>query len=49
VYDNPIDRTVAASWWTACSQLGRGTVTLLYGSKEARFNNATALREYLEA
>jgi uncharacterized protein YeaO (DUF488 family) len=31
------------------SQLGRGTVTLLYGSKEARFNNATALREYLEA
>jgi uncharacterized protein YeaO (DUF488 family) len=31
------------------SQLGRGPVTLLYGSKEARFNNATALREYLEA
>jgi uncharacterized protein YeaO (DUF488 family) len=29
------------------AQLGRGTVTLLYGSKETRFNNATALREYL--
>ena len=31
------------------SQLGSGTVTLLYGSRETRFNNATALREYLEA
>jgi uncharacterized protein YeaO (DUF488 family) len=28
-------------------QLGTGTVTFLYGSKEARLNNATALREYL--
>jgi uncharacterized protein YeaO (DUF488 family) len=27
----------------------RGTVTLLYGSREERFNNAAALREYLEA
>ena len=26
-----------------------GTVTLLYSSKEERLNNATALREYLEA
>lgn len=29
--------------------LGRGTTTLLYSSKEERLNNATALREYLEA
>ena len=29
-------------------QLGRGTVTLLFGSKEERLNNATALVEYLE-
>ncbi|HTG02355.1 MAG TPA: DUF488 family protein [Nitrospirota bacterium] len=26
----------------------RGTVTLLYGSKEERYNNAAALKEYLE-
>jgi len=25
-----------------------GTVTLLYGSKETRLNNATALKEYIE-
>ena len=31
------------------SQLGRGTVTVLFGSKETRLNNATALREYLTA
>jgi len=31
------------------SQLGRGTVTVLFGSKETRRNNATALREYLTA
>ncbi len=30
------------------THLGHGTVTILYGSKEARLNNATALREYLE-
>ena len=24
------------------------TITLLYGTKEDKFNNATALREYLE-
>jgi uncharacterized protein YeaO (DUF488 family) len=29
------------------SHLGRGTVTLLYGSREPRYNNATALAEYL--
>ena len=29
--------------------LGRGTATLLFGSKESELNNATALREYLEA
>ncbi len=29
-------------------QLGRGRVTILFGSKEKRLNNATALREYLE-
>ncbi len=27
---------------------GRGTVTLVYGAKETRFNNAVALKEYLE-
>ena len=27
---------------------GKGTVTLLYGSKEDRLNNATALQEYLQ-
>jgi len=26
----------------------KGTVTLLYGTKETRFNNATALKEYIE-
>ncbi len=31
------------------AHLGRGTVTLLYGSKETRLNNATALCEYLGA
>ena len=30
------------------ARLGRGTVTLLFGSKEEVFNNAGALREYLE-
>lgn len=30
------------------SQLGTGAVTLLYGSKETRLNNATALSEYLQ-
>lgn len=28
-------------------QMGRGTVTLLFGSKEERLNNASALLEYL--
>lgn len=28
--------------------LGRGTNTLLFGSREERLNNATALKEYLE-
>jgi uncharacterized protein YeaO (DUF488 family) len=27
----------------------KGTVTLLFGSKEERINNATALKEYIEA
>jgi uncharacterized protein YeaO (DUF488 family) len=31
------------------TQLGRGTVTLLFGSKETRLNNAAALAEYLAA
>jgi uncharacterized protein YeaO (DUF488 family) len=30
------------------AQLGGGTVTLLFSSKETELNNATALREYLE-
>ena len=30
-------------------QLGRGTNTLLFGSRETRRNNATVLREYLLA
>lgn len=29
--------------------MGRGTVTLLFGSTEMRLNNAVALKEYLEA
>ncbi len=31
------------------AQLGRGMVTLLFGSREAQRNNATALREYLRS
>ncbi len=31
------------------AHLGSGTATLLFGSKEERLNNATALREYLES
>lgn len=31
------------------AHLGKGTVTLLFSSKETRLNNAGALREYLEA
>ncbi len=27
----------------------KGTVTLLFGSKEERFNNATALKEYIDS
>jgi uncharacterized protein YeaO (DUF488 family) len=27
----------------------KGTITLLYGSKEERYNNAVALKEYVEA
>lgn len=27
----------------------RGTVTLLYGTKEEKYNNAVALKEYIEA
>ena len=30
------------------AHLGKGTVTLLFSSKETRLNNAGALREYLE-
>ena len=30
-------------------QLGSGTVTLVFGSKEEQVNNAAALREYLES
>lgn len=30
-------------------QLGQGTVTLLFGSKETRLNNAVALKEYVES
>ena len=30
------------------AHLGRGTVTLLFGSKETRLNNAAVLRAYLE-
>ena len=31
------------------AQMGEGPVTLLFGSKEERFNNAVALKEYLES
>lgn len=30
------------------SRLPSGTVTILFGSREPRYNNATALKEYLE-
>jgi uncharacterized protein YeaO (DUF488 family) len=30
-------------------EMGSGTVTLLFGSRETELNNATALRAYLEA
>ena len=30
------------------AHFGRGTVTLLFGSRELRLNNAAALRAYLE-
>jgi len=30
-------------------QLGRGVVTLVFGSKETRLNNASAMRDYLKA
>ena len=30
------------------NQMGKGAVTLLFGSREARLNNATALIEYLK-
>lgn len=30
------------------AQCGRGTATLLFGSREARLNNAAALRAYLD-
>jgi uncharacterized protein YeaO (DUF488 family) len=30
-------------------QAEKGTITLLYSSKEDRYNNAVALKEYLEA
>ena len=30
-------------------QMGQGTVTLLFGSKETQLNNAVALKEYLES
>lgn len=32
---------------TLRGQAAKGTVTLLYGAKEERFNNAVALKEYL--
>lgn len=31
------------------AQLGTGRATLLFGSKEARYNNAGALKEFLES
>ena len=32
-----------------CAQLGPETTTLLFGARETRFNNAAALREYLDS
>jgi uncharacterized protein YeaO (DUF488 family) len=29
-------------------KVNEGSITLLYGSKEEKFNNAVALKEYLE-
>ena len=31
------------------AELGRGKVTLVFGSRETELNNATALKEYLES
>jgi uncharacterized protein YeaO (DUF488 family) len=33
---------------TILDKLKKGSITLLYGTKEEKFNNAIALREYLE-
>lgn len=33
---------------TILEKVKRGSITLLYGAKEEKFNNAMALREYLE-
>jgi uncharacterized protein YeaO (DUF488 family) len=33
---------------TLLSKTRQGSITLLYGAKEERFNNAVALKEYLE-
>ncbi len=36
------------AWKPILAAARRGTVTLLYSSKETKLNNATALKEYLE-
>ena len=33
---------------TILNKLNEGSITLLYGAKEETFNNAIALKEYLE-
>lgn len=32
----------------SCSDCGEGTVTLVFGATETRYNNAVALKAYLE-
>jgi uncharacterized protein YeaO (DUF488 family) len=47
-YFAELDRQSGAIGWIV-NMARRGTVTLVYGSKEKRYNNAVALEEYLEA
>jgi uncharacterized protein YeaO (DUF488 family) len=46
-YFSELDRK-PESWQPLLEALGKGDITLLYAAKEERFNNAAALKEYLE-
>ncbi|MRN61016.1 MAG: DUF488 family protein [Nitrosopumilales archaeon] len=47
-YFNELDKNTE-SVKTILDKARQGSITLLYGAKEERFNNAVALKEYLEA